>query len=52
MEGLIQKLGLRKPTIVGHSQGALVAMEVYRRCGICILEIRCGAACCSTCRDV
>ena len=29
--GLIQKLGLHQPVIVGHSQGALVAMEVYRR---------------------
>lgn len=31
VEGLIRKLGLNKPTLVGHSQGALVAMEVYRR---------------------
>ena len=29
--GLIQKLGLHQPVIVGHSQGALVAMDVFRR---------------------
>ena len=34
VEGLIRKLRLHKPTIVGHSQGALVAMELYRRCAL------------------
>ena len=29
--GLIEKLGLHQPVVVGHSQGAIVAMETYSR---------------------
>lgn len=49
-EGLLKALGVQQALVVGHSAGALTAMELFKRCvHLLLLEAPCPAACLPHC---
>ena len=46
-EGLCRALGISQAVLVGHSAGALTAMEIFKRCGAVLagqMKESCGAS--------
>lgn len=49
-EGLLKALGVQQALVVGHSAGALTAMELFKRCvHLLLLVAPCPAACLPHC---